>query len=114
MRRVEIAGSYHELGLEYGRIVSENKLNWWWTQPTEAKLALVKACEREIAVYAPGFLKEIRGMADACQTDYDLILSNMTVTYHGQSACNVVAVAGTQCRNGRTIFARNHELLLSL
>ena len=42
MRRVEIAGSYYELGLEYGRILSENKLDWWWTQPTEAKLALVK------------------------------------------------------------------------
>ncbi|GAP12778.1 predicted choloylglycine hydrolase [Longilinea arvoryzae] len=109
MRRVEIAGSNYELGLKYGRIVSENKLDWWWTPPGEDKLALVKACEREIAIYAPGFLEEIRGMADACQRDYDLILSNMTVTYYGQPACNVVAVTGTQCRNGRTIFARNHD-----
>jgi predicted choloylglycine hydrolase len=109
MRHIEIAGSYYELGLEYGRIVSENKLNWWWTQPTAAKLALVKQCEREIAVYAPAFLEEVRGIADACQSDYDLILSNMTVTYFAQSACNVVAAAGTPCRNGRTIFARNHD-----
>lgn len=109
MRSVEIAGTYYELGLEYGRIVSENKLNGWWAQPTEAKLALVKACEREIAVHAPGFLEEIRGLADACQSDYELVLSNMTVTYWGQSACNVVAVSGTRCRNGRTIFARNHD-----
>ena len=106
---VEIAGSYHELGLEYGRIVSENRLNWWWTQPTEAKLALVKECEREIAVHAPGFLEEVRGIADVCQSDYDLVLSNMTVAYFEQPACNVVAVAGAQCRNGRTIFARNHD-----
>jgi predicted choloylglycine hydrolase len=91
--------------------VSEKKLNWWWTQPTEAKLALVKECERQIAVHAPGFLEEVRGIADACQSDYDLVLSNMTVTYFEQSACNVVAVAGTQCRNGRTIFARNHDWL---
>ena len=109
MRSVEIAGSYYELGLEYGQIVSENKLNGWWAQPTEAKLALVKACEREIAVHAPGFLEEIRGLADACQSDYELVLSNMTVTYWGQSACNVVAISGNQCRNGRTIFARNHD-----
>jgi predicted choloylglycine hydrolase len=33
------------------------------------------------------------------------------VTYFEQSACNVVAVAGTQCRDGRTIFARNHDWL---
>jgi predicted choloylglycine hydrolase len=109
MLQVQIAGSHYELGLKYGRIVAENKLNWWWTQPGEAKLALVKACEREIAVHAPGFLEEIRGVADACQTDYNLVLSNMTVTYYGEAACNVVAVAGTQCRNGRTIFARNHD-----
>jgi len=109
MQRAEIAGSYYELGLEYGRIVSENKLNWWWTPPSAAKIALVKACERKIAIHAPGFLEEIRGLADACQSDYDLVLSNMTVTYWEQSACNVVAVAGTQCRNDRTIFARNHD-----
>jgi predicted choloylglycine hydrolase len=109
MLQIEIAGSHYELGLEYGRIVSENKLDWWWTQPSEAKLALVKGCEREIAVHAPRFLEEIQGMADACQRDYDLILSNMTVTYFEQPACNVVAVAGAQCRNGRTIFARNHD-----
>ena len=30
MRHVEIAGSYYELGLEYGKIVSETKLNLWW------------------------------------------------------------------------------------
>jgi len=109
MLRVEIAGSYYELGLEYGRILSENKLDSWWTPPSEAKRALVKACEREIAVHAPGFLEEVRGVADACQRDYTLALSNMTVTYWEQPACNVVAVAGTQCRNGRTIFARNHD-----
>ncbi len=89
--------------------MSENKLNGWWTQPTEAKRALVKACEREIAVHAPGFLEQVRGIADACQRDYDLALSNMTVTYWEQPTCSVVAVAGTQCRNGRTIVARNHD-----
>ena len=77
MQSVEMAGSYYELGRQYGRIVSENNLNWWWKPPSEAKLALVKACEREIAVHAPGFLKEVRGLADACQSDYDLVLSNM-------------------------------------
>ncbi len=111
MRHVEIAGSYYELGLEYGKIVSEDKLNLWWEQPVAAKLALVKACEREIAIHAPGFLEEVRGLADACQADYEMVLSNMTVTYWEQSACNVVAVSGTRCRNGRTIFARNHDWL---
>jgi predicted choloylglycine hydrolase len=111
MLRVEIAGSYYELGLEYGRIVAENKLNWWWIQPTEAKLALVKACEREIAVHAPGLLEEIRGIADACECEYNLVLANMTVSYSYLSACSVIAVSGNQCRNSKTIFASNHDWL---
>ncbi len=97
MLHAEITGSYYELGLEYGRIVSENKLNWWWKQPSAPKLALVKECEREIAVHAPGFLEEVRGLADACQADYEMVLSNMTVAYWEQPACNVVAVSGTRC-----------------
>ena len=111
MRQVEIAGSYYELGVSYGRFVAESKLNLWWQQPTESALALVQACEREIAVHAPGLLEEMRGIADACACEYDLVLANMTVGYWELSACNVVAVSGSQCRNGKTIFARNHDWL---
>ena len=35
----------------------------------------------------------------------------MTVSYGELSACNVIAVSGNQCRNGKTIFARNHDWL---
>jgi hypothetical protein len=109
MRQVEIAGSYYELGLKYGRIVAESKLNWWWKQPTESALALVKECEREIAVRAPGLLEEIRGIADACESEYDLVLANMTVSYWELSACNVIAVSGNQCRRrGRRLDPRRH------
>ena len=73
MRRVEIAGSYYELGVEFGRIVAENNLDGWWAAPSVAKLALVKACEREIAVHAPGFLEEVRGLGDACRREYKLV-----------------------------------------
>ena len=34
MLRIDIAGSYYELGLAYGRIVSEKGLNCWWEPPT--------------------------------------------------------------------------------
>ncbi len=35
----------------------------------------------------------------------------MTVSYFEMSACNVIAVSGNQCRNSKTIFARNHDWL---
>ncbi|MGD8474007.1 MAG: C45 family autoproteolytic acyltransferase/hydrolase [Anaerolineae bacterium] len=111
MHQVEVAGSYYELGLNYGRVVAENKLNSWWQQPTEPKIGFVRACEREIAAHAPGLLEEMRGIADACECEYDLVLANMTLGYWELSACNVIAVSGSQCRNGKTIFARNHDWL---
>ncbi len=108
---IDIAGSYYELGLAYGRVVSEKELNWWWIRPTQAKLDFVKECERLIAVHAPGFLDEIRGIADACKCDYDLVLANMTVSYAYLSGCCVVAVSGDHCRHNKTIFASNHDWL---
>ena len=111
MRQVDMAGSYYELGLQYGSFVVENNLNWWWIQPTEPKLAFVKQCERQIALHAPGLLEEIRAIADACQCEYDLVLANMTVSYSYLSGCCVVAVSGNQCRNVKTIFATNHDWL---
>jgi predicted choloylglycine hydrolase len=111
MRQVKIAGSYYELGLQYGQILAENKLSQWWQQPTASALALAKKCEREIAVHAPGLLEEIRGIADGCGSEYDLALANMVLGYWELSACNVIAVSGKQCRHGKTIFARNHDWL---
>ena len=35
----------------------------------------------------------------------------MTVSYSYLSACSVIAVSGNQCRNGKTIFASNHDWL---
>jgi predicted choloylglycine hydrolase len=111
MHQVDITGSYYELGSAYGTIVAESKLDWWWIPPTEPQLAFVKECEREIAVHAPGLLEEIRGIADACECEYELVLANMTVSYSYLSGCCVVAVSGNQCRDGRTIFASNHDWL---
>ncbi len=111
MRQVQIAGSYYELGLSYGRFVANNKSNSWWKQPTGSALALVKECERDIAAHATGLLEEMRGIADACDCEYSLVLANMTLSYWELSACNVIAVSGSQCRNGLTVFARNHDWL---
>jgi len=35
----------------------------------------------------------------------------MTVSYAYLFACSVIAVSGSQCRNGKTIFASNHDWL---
>ena len=58
MLRVEIAGSHYQLGLEYGHIVSENKLNWWWTQPTGPSLRLSRDASARSLSMRRGSLKK--------------------------------------------------------
>jgi predicted choloylglycine hydrolase len=109
MRQIELAGSYAELGRAYGQIIVDQKLNRWWQKPGAKTLAFAEACEQEIRRHAPGFLEELRGIAEVCQTNYGTVLSNMTVGDSVTMACNVVAVAGPLCANGRTLMARNHD-----
>ena len=110
MRHVEIAGTHEELGRAYGEYVAEHKLNWWWREPSPAKLEFVRACEETIAEYAPGFLEELRALAEANDADYDVVLSNMIVSdWLEFPMCNVLAVSGSRTASGRTIFIRNHD-----
>jgi len=110
MNEIQLAGTHEELGRAYGEFVAERKLNWWWQKPSEAKLAFVKACEETIAEHAPGFLDELRALAEANDADYYVVLSNMIVSdWLEFPACNVLAVSGSQTSSGRTILVRNHD-----
>lgn len=63
-----------------------------------------------LAEHTPGYLEELRALAEANDTDYYVVLSNMKVTYFADSpACNVFAVSGSRTASGPTLFARNHD-----
>ena len=111
MRQIELSGTYREMGEAYGEKIAAQNLNWWWKEPSPRKLSLTKACEQEIAKHAPGFLEEIQAIAAVCNTDYYIVLSNMTVAYFVEMACNCVAVSGSNCANGQAVVARNHDWL---
>jgi len=110
MRQVDIAGTHAELGRAYGEIVAERKLNTWWQKPSAKKLEFVKACEEAVARHVPGYLDELRALAEVNDTDYYVVLANMIVAdWLEFPGCNVVAVSGSQTSSGRTIFVRNHD-----
>jgi isopenicillin-N N-acyltransferase-like protein len=110
MNEIQLAGTREELGRAYGEYVAERKLNSWWRKPNEPELAFTKACEQAITEHAPGYLDELRALAEVTKTDYDVALFNMVVIYLAENtACNVVAVSGSKTASGRTIFARNHD-----
>jgi len=110
MNEIQLAGTHEELGTAYGEYVAESKLNSWWRKPNEPELAFTKACEQAIAEHAPGYLDELRALAEITKTDYDVALFNTVVIYLAENtACNVVAVSGTQTASGRAVFVRNHD-----
>ena len=110
MRQVGIAGTREEMGRAYGEFIAEHKLNGWWQEPSAKKLEFVRECERAVAEHAPGFLDELRALAEANDTEYDVVLSNMIVSdWLEFPACNVLAVSGSKTASGRTIFIRNHD-----
>ena len=110
MHEIQLAGTHEELGRAYGKYVAERKLHSWWRVPSPRELAFAKACEEAIAEHAPGYLDELRALAAATDTDYDVVLFNLAVIYLAENtACNVVAVSGNQTANGHTVFARNHD-----
>ena len=110
MRQVEIAGTRKELGTAYGEIVVERQLNTWWQTPSPTQLTFAKACEEAIVEHAPGYVEELRALAEATNTDYDVVLFNMTVVYLAeQPTCNCVAISGKQTASGKTLYIRNHD-----
>ena len=110
MQEIQLAGTYEELGRAYGKYVAERELNSWWRKPNEPELAFTKACEQAIAEHAPGYLDELRVLAEGTKTDYHVALFNMVVIYLAENtACNVVSVSGKQTASGRTMFVRNHD-----
>jgi len=110
MKEIQLEGTYEELGTAYGEYVAERQLHSWWRKPNERELAFTKVCEQAIAEHAPGYLDELRALAEVTKTDYDMALFNMVVIYLAENpACNVVAVSGKQTSSGQTIFVRNHD-----
>jgi len=110
MNEVQLAGTHEEIGRAYGEYIAKRKLGDWWREPSPKKLEFVKACERAIAEHAPGYLDELRALAEATSAEYYVVLSSMIVSdWLDFPACNVVAVSGSQTTNGRTVFIRNHD-----
>jgi predicted choloylglycine hydrolase len=110
MNEIRLTGTREELGRAYGRILVERELNSWWRKPNEREQAFTRACEEVISEHAPGYLDELRALAEATHTDHDVALFNMIVIYLAEkTGCNVVAISGTQTKSGRTVFARNHD-----
>lgn len=109
MNEHELAGSYYEMGWQYGVFLGRSGFSLEGI--SEEQLRFSRECESVVAEYAPELLEEMRGVADGGGLDPDLIKAlPLTLPEPG---CSVVAVAGGYTASGKPLFGRNYDFFRS-
>jgi len=103
-----LKGSYYEMGHKYGTIL--HKHNFKLPMVHEKRLSLGLECESEVKRFFPEILEEIRGLADACELNYDHLVS-FILTIGGEGLkCSVFAVTDSE----NVFVGRNYDMLYEL
>ena len=107
MKKIELEGSYYEMGLQMGEILKETA----GYPPNFKKEALEKAVpyEEQARKYTPDLLEEFRGISDAMDLDYYVPITLELTPYRFMLKCLVFAVSGEHTKSGLPILGRNHE-----
>lgn len=105
-----IAGTYYEMGLQYGTGLYKHGFKLQ-KQPDE-KLSFARECETEVKRVFPDILDEIHGFADGSHASYEhlaaLILS--VGAFKPPSACSVFAASD----GSDVLFGRNYDFYYRL
>ena len=108
MHKVELRGSYEEMGRQQGHPLKGMTL----PSPDPKMLRFAKQCEEIVGQYAPELLDEMRGLAEAAELDYDAVLTpTLTAPFDPQEvhSCTVLAVLPERTADGRPIVGRNYD-----
>jgi predicted choloylglycine hydrolase len=106
MHMYRFAGTYRQIGLEYGIQLRAGRVP---LQPlSRTRLDFATACEPFVRECAPELFDEIEGMAEG--SGYDVKrLTMIALALSAHPACSIAAVAGSQTADGKTLFGRNHD-----
>ena len=107
MKKLELKGTYYEMGLQMGEILKKTA----GYPPSFPKEVLKKSVEYEEQVkkYTPDLLDEFRGIADALDIDYYVPITLELTPYRFQAQCLVFGISGEHTKSGLPILGRSHE-----
>ena len=109
MKELRIKGSYHNMGLQFGKSLSE-----WHREfsPSDNLLKFAWSCEAAAQKHAPGILEELRGVSESSGASYEALISTnlAPAVFFG---CTVFAVKGEETANGSPVFARQQDWIKS-
>lgn len=112
MNRLELRGSYQEIGVQQGRLLRQIGLE---IPPPEQRMRrFAKQCAEIMAQYAPELLEELRALGAAAALDYEALLTlSVASPYDADdvppAACTVLAVLPERTVDGRTVVGRNFD-----
>jgi hypothetical protein len=75
-------------------------------------LRFARQCEEVVKQYAPELLDEVRGLAEAAELEYEVLMTLiLTVPFEPQDvpSCTVLAITPERTADGRPIVGRNYD-----
>lgn len=108
MRKIKLAGSHYEIGLQLGAILKQER--GYPPKYSQEVLDKSRQYEEQVKLYAPDLLDEFRGIADSLDIDYYIPVTFEASPYRFETtSCLVMAISGEHTKNGMPVLARNHE-----
>ncbi|RJS89903.1 hypothetical protein CW700_02685 [Candidatus Bathyarchaeota archaeon] len=75
---------------------------------SKEKIQFARECEVYVREYAPGLLQELRGIAEACSIDLQL-LNTFVLALGIEPRCSIFAVSAEHTIDETPLFARNYD-----
>lgn len=113
MNEIQLKGTYHEMGLQHGKLLRGMPI---FNEPTgilaEKRRQLADQCEKIIDEYCPGITDHLRGFAEGGNFEYDEVkivpfcLNFLSVPI---PSCTIATLSGNYTQNAQPLFIRSYD-----
>ncbi len=101
-----LAGTYRQIGAEYGMLLRANRVPL--PQLSQTRREFFKACEPHLREHAAELFDEVEGIAEG--GGYDVArIRGIALAPSARPECTVMAIAGQHTASGKTMVGRNHD-----
>jgi len=109
MFHTRVKGTYYEMGYSHGTVLYRHGFRV--SKQSTQKIDFVNKCEKEVSLFFPEILEEIRGFAVACHASYEQLAAFILCigAFPPKAACSIFATFN--CSN--VVFGRNYDFYYS-
>jgi predicted choloylglycine hydrolase len=109
MLHPRVKGAYHDMGYGYGSVLYRHDFRV--PDQSTQRLDFGYKCEKEVRLFFPEILEEIRGFADACHASYENLAALILGigAFSPKAACSIFATF----KGSDVVFGRNYDFCYS-